>query len=273
MDTPVFRLNEEVKIPLLGFGTYQLEGKECYQAVRAALEIGYCHIDAAEDYKNQEFVGRAIKDSGIPRENLFLTSKVWWTNLKKRDVFEACYKTLEDLGVNYLDLYLVHWPNREIPFEETFSAMRELKERGLIKGIGVSNFTVHHLEDALKTKAEIVNNQVEFHPSFNQKEVKQFCDEKGILITAYCPLGQGRDLKLEIVKRIAEKYQRSPAQVILNWLRMKNIVAIPRSTKLDHIRDNFQSLTWKMEPEDVQLIDQAKQEEKIIQRWFGDFDY
>jgi 2,5-diketo-D-gluconate reductase B len=267
------KLNSQALIPVLGFGTWQLQGQTCYQAVRTALEIGYRHLDTARAYENHQMVGRAMADSGLPRKDIFLTSKVWLTDLHKKDLIAACHQALKELKTDYLDLYLIHWPNREIPIKESLEAMNQLKDEGLIKAIGVSNFTIHHLEDALKIGIEITNNQVEFHPSFNQKKLKDFCDRHHLSLTAYSPIGRGEDLKLAVIKRLADKYKRPPSQVILNWLIQKNIIAIPKATSREHIEDNFKTLEWQLDPKDVELIDNIGTNNRLIRPDFADFEY
>ena len=158
-----FKLKDGNEIPALGLGTWQLIGETCTRVVRKALELGYRHIDTAEIYGNQREIGTAIK--GFPREELFITSKVWTNHLRYEDVLKACEQTLEELGTDYLDLYLIHWPSEEVPLRETLGAMKELKKKGKIRSIGVSNFEIKHLEEALKVAGDLViNNQIEFHP-------------------------------------------------------------------------------------------------------------
>lgn len=267
------KLNKQASIPVLGFGTWQLEGNVAQKAVQKALGIGYRHIDAAKAYSNHRQVGEAIKKSGLPRKELFITSKLWITDYRKKDVASAFHQTLKELQLQYLDLYLIHWPNRSIPFADTLGEMDKLKKKGLIKALGVSNFTINHLKDAIKTGMQITNNQVEFHPSLNQEELKDFCDSKGIVLTAYSPIAQGEDLKLPEIKELAKKYNRSPAQVVLNWLISKNIVAIPRSANPKHIEDNYKAIKWQLEPEDVKLINNLNTNNRIVQPSFADFDY
>ncbi len=261
-----------MKIPLLGFGTWELTGAEGIAAITKALEVGFRHLDTADKYGNHKEVGQAIKNSGIPRSELFLTSKVWRSDLHYDDVLKAVKRFLKELDTDYLDLLLIHWPNKNIPLDETLSAMTQLKNDGLIKNIGVSNFTIRHLEEALKQNVEILTNQVEFHPSFNQKELKDSCDQHNILLTAYSPLGQGVDVKLPLIIELAEEYQRSPAQVVLNWFISKNIVAIPRTSKPERIEDMFKTMEWKLDPEDVHAIDNINTNTRLINPNFSEFD-
>ena len=257
-----FELKNGNKIPCIGLGTWQLNGDTCTKAVIDAIDIGYRHVDTAEIYGNQQNVGEGIKKSGINRKEIFLTSKVWRSNLHKQDVVDSCKETLEAMKVDYLDLFLVHWPNEEIEIKETLEAMELLKEEGLIKNYGVSNFTENDLDG---TKGfEVVIDQVEFHPSLYQKKLKEYCDKRKIVIIAYSPLAQGVDLKLPEVVKISEKYKKSTAQIVLNWLRQHNIVAIPRSSKKDHIKDNFISLDWDLEQVDIEILDLLNKDMRIV---------
>jgi len=264
-------LDNKTKIPLLGFGTWHLSSLDCPRAVLTALETGYTHLDCAPVYGNQEAVGKGIGESGINREDLFITSKAWRIHLREEDLPRVLKETLHQLNTTYLDLYLIHWPNRRIPIKETLTTMQKLQKQGLIKAIGVSNFTIKHLKEAIKTGIKITNNQVEFHPSFNQKELKEFCDENKITLTAYSPLGQGRDLKLPIIQKLAQKHQKGESQVILNWLRAKKIIAIPRSSKKEHIINNFKSLNWDLNPQEVKDIDSIKINKRLVNFFFAEF--
>ena len=235
-------LNTEASMPALGFGTWELTGQTCVQAVEKALAVGYRHIDTALMYNNHKEVGQAVKNSAVQRKDLFITSKVPRDSLQRKSVISACNLALEELGCKYLDMYLIHWPNREVPIKETLGAMQELKEQGFVKAIGVSNFTIQHLKDALKTGIQFSNNQVEFHPTLYQKELQEFCSQNNIVLTAYSPLGRGEDLNLEGIQNLAEKYSKSTAQIVLNWILKKGIAAIPKASNPEYIQDNFNAL-------------------------------
>lgn len=264
-----FTLKNKNKIPAIGLGTWKLAGKTCEEAVGYALEVGYRHIDTAEIYGNQQEIGNALSKTNVKRKDIFVTSKVWMSNLSKQDTIDSAKNTLEALQTDYVDLLLIHWPNKDIPVIETLEALQLLKEEGLVKNYGVSNFSVKNLE---KTKGfEVVINQVEFHPSLNQEELKKYCDDHNIVITAFSPLAQGHDLKFKKVKNLAKKYEVSEAQVVLNWLISKGIVAIPRSGDKKHVKDNFQTLTWEMDKKDVALLDGLKKTNRIVNPSFADF--
>lgn len=270
-----FTLNNGQTIPALGLGTWKLQGEVCKSAVREALAMGYRYIDTAQVYGNQKEIGEVGSLSTVRREELFITSKVFRNNLRKKDVLRDCDQSLRDLKTDYVDLYLIHWPNREVPMQETFEALMNLKKAGKIRAFGVSNFTIQHLEKALTITNEIVNNQVEFHPSLNQEELKNFCDKHNILITAYSPIAQGRDLSLPAVLSAAQKYNRTPAQVILNWIVSKGMNTIPRSKTRQHLEDNMKALEWTLEPADIKLMDEAGGggNYRVVNPDFNEFDW
>jgi diketogulonate reductase-like aldo/keto reductase len=267
-----FSLGNGEKIPSLGLGTWQLQGSRCIRAVRYAIEVGYRHIDTAAIYQNHEEVGKGIYDAEVERQDLFITSKVWRDDLKFQQTIDACHRALDELELDYLDLYLIHWPNKSLPVQETLEAMQELKEKGLIKAIGVSNFTTEHIKSAQKAGVEIVNNQVEYHPSLNQEELLAFCEKEDILLTAYSPLARGDDLELEVIQELAQKYEKSPAQVVLNWLISKGIVAIPKASTKEHIQSNWETLSWELELADVERIDGLNSNTRLINPGFAKFD-
>ncbi|MFB6226174.1 MAG: aldo/keto reductase [Candidatus Paceibacteria bacterium] len=267
-------LNKNCSIPILGFGTWQLTEKEGRKAVETALDVGYRHLDTADIYGNHKQVGRAIDTSNISREDIFLTSKVWHSDLEARQIKDNCKRFLEELQTDYLDLLLIHWPNNNIDIRESLRALNELKQDELIKSIGVSNFTINHLKEAKETDLNFSNNQVEFHPSLYQDELKEFCDNNDIIMTAYSPLAQGQDLQLPIIKEVAKKYNKPECQVVLNWIMQKDIVAIPRSSNPKHIRENFQAHQWKLKEEDIKKIDsKATSNNRLINPSIAEFDY
>ena len=272
MQTPHLRLNQQDTIPQLGLGTWQIRGEECRNAVYEAIRIGYRHIDTADAYHNHANVAAGLNDAALERNEYFLTSKVWREDLAYQDLMDSCKRALEELDTDYLDLFLMHWPNKNIPMEDSLSAMRELKSQGLIKAIGVSNFTVTHLKEALATDTDIAMNQVEFHPSLYQRELKQYCDEQNIQMTAYSPLARGQDLKLESVQKIAKDRNVDPAQVIINWVIQKDMVVIPKSTNPDRIESNYQALKWELSDDEMQRIDDENTDNRLISPDFAEFE-
>ncbi len=264
-------LNTTTQIPLLGFGTWQLTGEEARKPLETALEIGYRHIDTADYYHNHQIIGSVLEESGLPREAVFVTTKVWRSDLRSEDLIRACERSLDELKLTYLDLYLIHWPNKEVPIMETLEAMQELKDNGLIRAIGVSNFDLQHIDEAVKTGIEITNNQVELHPTFNQKGLREHCDRFHVTITAYSPIAQGMDLKLKVVTQLAKQYDVKPSQVILAWLRQSGIIAIPKATSKAHIKENFESLLVQLKPEDMSKMDEIEQRPRMVLPDFAEF--
>lgn len=260
-------------IPIIGFGTWQLKGDECYNAVKYALKIGYRHIDTAHVYGNHKEIGQAITDSKIPREDIFITSKVWREDLGYDQVRYSAQKALEELQTNYIDMYLIHWPNKDFPLFKTIQALHELLDENILMNIGVSNFTKHHIEDALQISNRISTNQVEFHPSFNQIDLLNYSVSNGIYLTAYSPLGQGKDLALDLILELSEKYHKTPSQIIINWIANKGIITIPKSTVESYIKDNLHSLDFELTAEDANKIDSLNTNNRMLNPPFAEFDY
>jgi 2,5-diketo-D-gluconate reductase B len=270
---PMIKLTDGNEIPIIGFGTWQLEKKSCVNSIKMALEIGYRHIDTAYIYNNQEYVKEGIK--AFPRENLFIASKLWRDHLKPNKVAYECDITLKQLGVDYLDLYLVHWPDSSVPLHATVEAMLKLKEKGKIKSIGVSNCTIHHLQDLIDKGIEVVNNQVEYHPYLNQEKLFKFCKKHQISLTAYSPLAHGEVFKDEGLFQIGKKYNKTAGQVSLRWLIQKNIIVIPKGSSKEHIKENFEIFDFELSNEDMFIIDQICHRKNIrqIKPVFNEFDY
>ena len=260
-------------VPALGFGTWQLVGDDAFNSTLKALEVGYRHIDTADKYGNHKQVGRALEESGVDRKEIFLTSKVWHSELSASKLSKSVDRFLEELETGYLDLLLIHWPNKGIDLGETLGAMNQLKTKGIIRNIGVSNFTVNHIKDCLKTGVEVVNNQVELHPTFGQAQLHQFCEENGIVLTAYSPLGRGADLELPVLVEIAKKYGKTVPQVILNWIVARGIIAIPKGTSDAHILENFKALDFELTEEDVEDIESLDKNARLVDNDWSEFDY
>lgn len=247
-----FRLNNGVEIPAIGLGTWQTpDGETAVKAVSHAIKCGYRHVDAAAVYDNEKSVGEGIRkglqEAGLKREELFVTSKVWNTERGYDRTMRAFEKTVGDLGLNYLDLYLIHWPANAKQFAdwqklnaETWRAMEELYKAGRIRSIGVSNFYAHHLE-ALMQGAEVMPmvNQIEFHPGFMQKEVVDFCHQHDILVEAWSPLGTGKMLSNETLLSVADKYGCSVAQLCVRWVLQNGVLPLPKSITPSRIEENL----------------------------------
>ena len=253
-------------MPMLGLGTWENEDPEqCTESVRTALETGYRHVDTAQAYGNEESVGEGIERADVPREDVFLATKVWISNLGYDDVIHSTTQSLDDLGVESVDLLYTHWPAGEYDPEDTLSAFAELKDRGAIDRIGVSNFEPEHLDTAREVLDEpIFAEQVECHPLLPQDELRGYCDDHDIELVAYSPLARGKVFEIDELSEIAEKHDASEAQVSLAWLREKDVTVIPKATSTDHIEDNWASLGVDLDDEDVEKIDGIDSEERQV---------
>jgi diketogulonate reductase-like aldo/keto reductase len=257
-------LHNGVKMPWFGLGVWKAKnGEEVIHAVKTALELGYRHIDTAAIYKNEEGVGQAIKESGVPREEIFITTKVWNADQGYETTLKAFETSLQKLGLDYVDLYLVHWPVKE-KYKETYKALEKLYKDGYVRAIGVSNFQIHHLED-LMADCEIkpMVNQVEYHPRLTQKELHAFCKEHGIQLEAWSPLMQGKLINEPTLIEIGEKYGKSPAQVILRWDLQNEVVTIPKSVKPHRIKENADLFDFELTAEDMEKIHALNKDERI----------
>ena len=262
--TDRYKLNNGVKIPIIGFGTWQTpDGQVAEESVLAALNSGYRHIDTAAAYGNEESVGAAINKSGINRHELFVTTKRWNSDHGYQNTKKAIDTSLEKLGLDYLDLYLIHWPNPATMRDnwaelnaESWQAMEEAVQAGKIRAIGVSNFRKHHLDELLKT-AEIkpAVNQNYLNPSDMQEDLVKYNDSLGIVNEAYSPLGTGGLLSNEVVNEIAEKYGKSPAQILIRWSLDHNFLPLPKSVHPDYIKANADVFDFDIEPEDMKKLD------------------
>lgn len=261
-------LAKGVKMPWFGLGVFKVEeGAELVNAVKAAIKNGYRSIDTAAIYENEAGVGQGIREglqeTGIFREEVFVTSKVWNADLGYDSTLAAYEKSLQKLGLDYLDLYLIHWPV-EGKFKEAWRALETLYKEGKVKAIGVSNFQIHHLEELMKD-AEIkpMVNQVEFHPRLTQKELRAFCVEQGIQVEAWSPLMQGQLFENEVLQEIAAKYNKTVAQIILRWDLQNGIITIPKSTKEHRIIANSEVFDFELSPEDMSQIDNLNQNHRV----------
>jgi methylglyoxal/glyoxal reductase len=264
-------LHNGVKMPWLGLGVFKVEdGTEVVNSVKTALEVGYRSIDTAAIYGNEEGVGKAIAESTVPRGELFITTKVWNSNHGYEATLAAFDVSMEKLGLDYLDLYLIHWPlPSQGKFVETWKALEKLYKDGRVRAIGVSNFNVHHLEEII-ANCEIIPmvNQVEYHPRFNQRELHDFCKKHGIQLEAWSPLMQGGLLEEPALVEIAKKYNKSTAQIIIRWDIQTGVVTIPKSVKPHRIAENADVFDFELTQEDMDKINALNQD----QRMFADPD-
>lgn len=232
------KLNNGIKIPVFGFGTYRLTGKHAVKATKWAIDIGYRLIDTASFYENEKEIGQAVKECGISRESLFITTKLWNSDHGKRKTIKAFKKSLKELKLDYIDLYLIHWP-KPGKRVETWEALEQLLAEKKVRSIGVSNFTIEHLEE-LKYNTEIIPavNQVEFSPFLFQKDLLEYCVKNGIILEAYAPLTRTNKFDNPIVKKVATKYQKTEAQILLRWCVQHQAIPIPKSGNMDRIKEN-----------------------------------
>lgn len=257
-------LNDGNRMPVLAYGTWRIEnGNPTIEAVTQAIKTGYYHIDTASAYGNDFAVGKAIKNCGIPRENLFITNKLWNAYRGYEKAIAACKRTLRMMKLNYLDMYLIHWPASSSNYEnweelnvETWRGMEELQKEGLVKSIGVSNFLPHHLKAIMEngTVCPAVN-QFEMHPGKKQSELLDFCVERDIMPVAWSPLGHGALLEEPIIKEIARKYERTPAQICLRYVLEKGAGLVSRSVHAERMLENLEIFNYGLDTEDVRRID------------------
>ncbi|SIQ05672.1 aldo/keto reductase [Maribacter ulvicola] len=258
-----FELRNGVHMPYLGLGTYQSDNdQEVVNAVKNALQIGYRHIDTAAAYKNEVGVGKGIRESGIDRSDIFLVTKVWNTDQGYEETLKAFNASLERLGVDYLDLYLVHWPVAG-KFKETWRALEHLYAQKKIRAIGVSNFLKHHLEELIED-CEVMPmvNQMEFHPHLVQQDLINFCADKGIQYESWSPFMQGKVFELDFCADLAKKYNKSVAQIILRYNLQKGIVAIPKSVHAKRISANADIFDFELSEADIAFLDSLETGER-----------
>ena len=252
-------LNDNNTFPVLGFGTYKSTEEEGIESVKNALQNGYRLLDTAAKYENEEAVGKGIKLSGIPREEIFVTTKLWRENLSYENTKKEFYKSLKALDLEYIDLYLIHWPanaknysNWQKANAEAWLAMEELQTEGLIKSIGVSNFFEEHLEALFQTAKVIPSvNQIEFHPGYWQKELTEYCKQKGIVVESWSPLARGKVFGNELLENIAKKYNKTVSQICLRWVLHHDVMVIPKSTTLKRIQENIDIFDFDLSEEEI----------------------
>ncbi|CDK40870.1 aldo/keto reductase [Halorubrum sp. AJ67] len=261
MTVPTKTLPSGAELPALGLGTYDLDDDETADSVRAALDAGYAHIDTAEGYHNEAVIGDALAE--YDRDDVFLTSKVLAKNLNYESVIDSCEASLDRLGTDYLDLYLIHWPNPAISLRETLRAMAELRDRGLVRDVGVSNFSAyqlscaHHIADV-----PIAVNQIEFHPWFQRPDLVDYCRETDTAVEAAAPLARTDVFGDEVVAELADEYDKHPAQVVVRWAVDRGVVPLPRSSTPDHVRANA-DLDWELDEADRRRLDERDRDEPV----------
>jgi 2,5-diketo-D-gluconate reductase B len=243
------------KIPLVGLGTWDLRGRACARVVEQALRLGYRHIDTAEMYDNEREVGEGVHASGVKRNELFVTTKIWPSHYAPRDLERAARDCLVRLRLSEVDLLLLHWPNLQIPLEETLGALCKVKRDGLTRHIGISNFTVALIEEALKIASEpLVCDQVECHPFLDQSKVLAACRAHGMAVIAYSPIARGNARNDKVLARIGSAHKKTAAQVCLRFLVQQDIVVIPRTSKLERLSENAALFDFKLSKEEMAEI-------------------
>ncbi|TYS15426.1 aldo/keto reductase [Rossellomorea vietnamensis] len=259
-----FKLHNGVEIPYLGLGVYQMEDHdEAVSAIKTAINLGYKSIDTASLYNNEESVGQAVKESSVGRENLYITSKVWNTDQGYDSTLRAFEDSLKKLDMDYLDLYLIHWPVAG-KYQDTWKALERLYEEGTVKAIGVSNFKEHHLNDLMNASNEKpVINQVELHPRLSQQSLREYCHNHSIAVEAWSPIARGKLLEEPTLNHIADKHGKTPAQVILRWHLQNNTIIIPKSIHANRMKENSEIFDFSLTLEDMTQINSLNMDERF----------
>lgn len=258
-----------VDVPSLGYGTFRLQGEDCERGVEHALSVGYRHVDTAQAYGNEDSVGAGIEAAGVPREEIFLTTKLQPGNAPRDRVGASTDESLRRLRTDHVDLLLIHWPDEEVPLGETLGAMRELQDAGKVRHVGVSNFPRSRLEEAMQ-HATIFSNQVEYHPFLGQETLRGLAVEHDFLLTAYAPLAQGEVASDPTLVEIAESHGATAAQVALRWLiEQDHVAAIPKAASTERIESNFDALELQLTDEELRRIDGLERGERLIDPAFA----
>lgn len=255
------KLNNGIYIPSIGFGTSLVTGNECIKIIKKAIEVGYTHIDTAYAYKNEAEIGKAINQSNIRRDKLFITSKVWKDSMGYENTIRSFNETLKNLNSEYVDLFLIHWPknNNDKLNIETWKALEKLYKDGKTRAIGVSNFLENHLKiilDNCSIKPAV--NQIEFHPGLIRKETIDFCKKHDIVLEAWSPLGKGKMLKNETLLLLAQKYNKSVAQICLRWCLQNDVIPLPKSQNEERMKQNLNIFDFEISNEDMKKINNMK---------------
>jgi 2,5-diketo-D-gluconate reductase B len=262
------------RIPLVGLGTWDLRGKTCARMVEAAIGLGYRHIDTASMYGNEAAVGEGLRAAGVPRDEMFITTKVWQSDLRAKDFERSTRDSLAKLKLPSVDLLLIHWPNPSIPLKESIGALCKMKREGLARHVGVSNFTVALVEEAVKLATEpLVDNQIECHPYLDQSKVIAVCRDAGMAVTAYSPIARGRVEGDAVLTRIGKAHGKTAAQVCLRYLVQRNIVVIPRTSRVERLKENFAVFDFKLAPAEMKAIAALAHPRGRIVEWSGTPDW
>src|SRR5471030_1789039 len=243
------------KIPAIGLGTWELRGRTCARLVEQALRLGYRHIDTAQIYENEREVGEGLRASRVRRDEVFVTTKVWTTHFAPNDLERSTKESLTKLRLSEVDLLLLHWPNPRIPLRETLGALAHVRKLGLARHIGVSNFTVALIEEAVAACSEpLTCDQVEYHPYLDQTKVLEACARHGMAVVAYSPIAKSRIKGDELLGRIGGRYRKTAAQVCLRWLAQQNVIAIPRTSKIERLSENIDIFDFELSDDEMRQI-------------------
>lgn len=252
------------EVPAIGMGTYELRGARCTEAVEHALAIGYRHVDTAQGYENEEAVGAGLANAGVPRDHIFLTTKIWIGGASPMDVFRKTETSLRHLNAEYIDLLLIHWPTPDMDLPGALEAMMKFREAGRIRHIGVSNFTPELLVESLE-HAPIFCNQVEYHPYLAQDELLAFAQERDLMLTAYSPIAKGRVLQDATLVKIGRRYGKSPAQVAIRWLlQHENVASIPKAASPEHRMSNIDIFDFALTDEEMEEVASLARNERMV---------
>ena len=253
-------------IPLIGLGTYQLTGNTATEIVKHALRLGYRHIDTAQAYDNEAAVGHGILASGLPRAHVFVTTKVWPDRFSRPKLIQSVDDSLQKLGIDYIDLLLLHWPNPDVPLPETLEALMTVQNAGKTRFIGLSNFTIDLMQQAVKIcgQGKLITNQIEYHPYLNQDRVIQAAHDLDMMVTAYRPIAKGRIFQDETLSQIAQQHNKNAAQVTLRWLIQQGIVAIPRSANPEHVSQNFDIFDFELSADEMAAISKLRGDRRLV---------
>jgi diketogulonate reductase-like aldo/keto reductase len=243
------------RIPLLGLGTWDLRGKNCTRMVDEALRLGYRHIDTAAMYRNENAVGEGLRASGVPRDDVFITTKVWSSDLRARDFERSAHDSLKNLELDSVDLLLIHRPNASIPLRETVGALCKMKREGVARHVGVSNFDVALIAEAMRLSTEpLVNNQIELHPFLDQSQTIAASRKAGMSVTAYSPVARGKVMRDAVLARVAKAHGRSPAQISLRYLVQQDIIVIPKTSRPERLKENAAIFDFQLTPAEMKEI-------------------
>lgn len=266
-----YKTVQGVEIPEIGIGTYRLYGRECKQSVTEALAMGYRHVDTAQMYKNEKEVGDAVYSSPVDREDIFLATKVWHTNLEHDDVLQSVEDSLRQLRTPYVDLLLIHWPNQQFSLQQTFEAMLTLRDQGKALNVGICNFPMGLTKEVVEEhRIPILTNQVEYHPFLAQFDLLDYSYDHDFLITAYAPLARGEVMNNEELHAIAKEYGKTAAQISLRWLiEQENVVAIPKASSKEHLEENIDIFDFELSDEHFQRIDELDKTKRLVNPSFA----